>query len=126
MICLDTHTLVWMALLPSKLSAKANRIIEDETEFLIADISLWEIAILHHKKRLIVPLPLVEFLDLLIGSRDFIVAPINPAIAEISTKLIMQKDPADRLICATALYHNLKLITKDKEIIRSGVVEAIW
>ena len=48
MICLDTHTLVWMALLPSKLSEKAAKYIENETEFLIADISLWEIAILQH------------------------------------------------------------------------------
>ena len=126
MICLDTHTLIWMALLPAKLSVKAAKYIDNENEFLIADITLWEIAMLHQKKRLSIPLPLVEFLDLLLSSRDFIVSPINPAIAEISTKLIMQKDPADRLICATALYHNLKLITKDKGIIKSGLVEAIW
>ena len=35
-------------------------------------------------------------------------------------------DPADRLIIATAIEHGAKLVTEDKRIRDSGVVETIW
>lgn len=36
------------------------------------------------------------------------------------------RDPADRLIVATALLQGVPLVTKDDRIRRSGVVETIW
>lgn len=36
------------------------------------------------------------------------------------------KDPADRLICATALEHHLTLITHDKEITCWVGVPVVW
>jgi PIN domain nuclease of toxin-antitoxin system len=126
MICLDTHAFVWMAIAPAKLSAKALKVVNDESEFLIADITIWEISVLIHKQRLTLPLPFEEFMDLAIGSRNYTIAPITPAIAFISSSLMIHKDPADRLICATAIHHKVKLITKDREIIKSAVVETVW
>ena len=126
MICLDTHAFVWMAIAPTKLSAKVLKVVNDESEFLIADITVWEISVLIHKQRLTLPLPFEEFMDLAIRSRNYKIAPLTPSIAILSSSLMMHKDPADRLICATAIRHKVKLITKDKEIIRSGVVETVW
>lgn len=36
------------------------------------------------------------------------------------------KDPADRIIVATARHHNLQLITKDKRILDYDHVDAAW
>ena len=36
------------------------------------------------------------------------------------------KDPADRIIGATALVEGLPLITADREILRSKVVNTVW
>jgi len=38
----------------------------------------------------------------------------------------VQQDPADRLVCATALEHKLTLVTQDKEITRWRGVPVIW
>jgi PIN domain nuclease of toxin-antitoxin system len=36
------------------------------------------------------------------------------------------RDPADRLICATALEHKIPLVTHDLEITRWGGVQVVW
>ena len=56
------------------------------------------------------------------------VLPISPKIAEVSMQLFTRShsDPADRLIAATALAHNLPLITADTRILASGEVPCIW
>lgn len=56
------------------------------------------------------------------------VLPITPAIAELSVSFSANfpRDPSDRLIAATALAHNLPLITSDNRIHKSGEVPCIW
>jgi PIN domain nuclease of toxin-antitoxin system len=55
------------------------------------------------------------------------ILPFTPAIAWRTVNLDWtHKDPADRLICATALEHNLTLITNDREITRWGGVPVLW
>jgi len=59
--------------------------------------------------------------------RRFAVLPITPGIAWRSVNLDWShRDPADRLICATALEHQLTLITQDREITRWGGVQVLW
>ena len=55
MIICDTHVLVFDALAPARLSAKARRRLKDAEsagQLACADISLWEIAMLIAKRRL--------------------------------------------------------------------------
>jgi PIN domain nuclease of toxin-antitoxin system len=57
----------------------------------------------------------------------FRILPLTPRIAWRSVELAWpHKDPADRLICATALEHKLPLITHDQEITRWGGVPVVW
>ncbi|CAB1079053.1 hypothetical protein D1AOALGA4SA_6769 [Olavius algarvensis Delta 1 endosymbiont] len=53
---------------------------------------------------------------------------INPQIAELSTELFSttNKDPADRIISATAVIENANLVTSDKILRRSKKVQTIW
>jgi PIN domain nuclease of toxin-antitoxin system len=58
----------------------------------------------------------------------FSVLPINAQICASAFALPPRhfKDPADRIIAATALAEGLTLITADREIRKSGVVPTIW
>jgi PIN domain nuclease of toxin-antitoxin system len=44
----------------------------------------------------------------------------------VGLPLSFPKDPADRIIAATALVEGLCLLTADREIRRSRVVQTIW
>lgn len=54
--------------------------------------------------------------------------PVDSAIAAKSVKLPppLHKDPADRMIIATALEENAVLVTSDKRIIRYTHVQTLW
>ncbi len=60
--------------------------------------------------------------------RRFVVLPINGRISlrALSLPATYPKDPADRIIGATALVENIPLVTADREIRKSRAVRTIW
>lgn len=60
----------------------------------------------------------LSFLKLVIAARHLRVLPIVPEIADLSVSLegVVNPDPADRIIVATAVYHEAALITRDKNL----------
>jgi PIN domain nuclease of toxin-antitoxin system len=55
------------------------------------------------------------------------VLPITPEIAVISqSELFSHKDPADRIIAATAIYYKIPLITADKKLAAIETLDVIW
>lgn len=131
MILLDTSALIRWICVPEKLSKKARKIIAVEIqneEILISSISVWEICLLIKKERLgffidpdnwlakIESLPFVRFI------------PVDNKIAAYSVNLpdFSHKDPADRMIVATALLNGAKLITSDEKILKYKKVQTIW
>lgn len=69
-------------------------------------------------------------LDTLLGSMEqgFTVLPITAAIAAASTRLPASypRDPADRIIGATALVHGATLITAEQRIRKAKAVQTLW
>ncbi len=131
MIVADTHVIIWDALEPEKLSPKAKKAINEANKrdgIIFCEISLWEIAMLMKKRRLSVDVNYQEFIDLVSNSNKYIFKGISPPIAELSTNLFSaaNKDPADRIISATAIIENADLITSDKTLRRSKKVNTIW
>ena len=57
-----------------------------------------------------------------------ILRPVTPEIAALSVRLPERfpKDPADRLMAATAMVEAMTLVTADTRIRRSKVVETVW
>jgi PIN domain nuclease of toxin-antitoxin system len=92
----------------------------------IADITLREIAWLVSTGRISVHPRLSTYLDFV--ESLFQVIPISGKIAERSMQFsaAYPRDPADRLIGATAVVHGARLVTKDAPIRRSGEVDCIW
>lgn len=131
MVTVDTHIIIWDALEPEKLSKEAKSEFEKANEsdgIIFCDISLWEISMLMVKKRIEIDVSFLEFMDLLRKTRNYIFQPISPEVAELSTNLYTEinSDPADRIIAATSIFTNSALITADKNLRKSKLINTIW
>ena len=131
MIVVDTHIIIWNALKPEMLSKKAEKAISaanNSDGIIFCEISLWEIAMLMHKGRLSIDIEYLEFIKLILESNEYVFLGITPEIAELSTDLFSDnnKDPADRIIAATLIIENAKLVTADKKLRQSKKVATIW
>ena len=127
MILLDTNILLFDALFPERLSANALKILESEQVFACADISLFEIAMLIAKKRIVVPIETADFIQTVLTARQIEVLPLNADIAALSQNLgIEHKNPADLMIAATALFHKIKLVSSDQVLQKIKQLEVIW
>ena len=130
MILLDTHVVLWLTSDPDKLSAKAKAAIEvsrgSRDGMAVCDVSLLELTTLASKGRILLGLSLESILQEI--EARFVVLPINSrACARVmSFPTTYPKDPADRIIGATAIVEGLSLITADREIRRSRLVPTIW
>ncbi len=131
MVVADTHIIIWEALTPEKLSKKARMSFDEANAsdgVVFCDISLWEISMLIAKKRMEIEVSYLEFIDVLRTSRNYIFQEITPNIADISTNLSSEinADPADRIIAATSIYAKLPLITADKNLRKSKLIDTVW
>src|ERR1051325_9335967 len=129
MTLLDTHALLWLAFEPNQLSRKAAERIRHESvkgELAIAAVTCWELALLCARRRIAFTCTIASYVAKL-ASRTTIL-PLTPEIAAVGAELDREfpKDPADRLITATALVHGIPLITKDSSIRQSRAVPTIW
>ena len=131
MITIDTHIIIWDALKPEMLTETAKQEISKANNsdgIIICDISLWEIAMLVKKGRIEINTSYLEFIDLLKAANNYIIQSITPEIAELSTTLPAEinADPADRLIAATSIFTKTVLVTVDKNLRRSKILNTIW
>lgn len=131
MILLDTHVLVFLALRPERLSKPATRAIakaERRDGVAISSITLWELAQLIDQGRLAVPGSVEGFLREVCRRPGLTVLDITADIAALTLLFpaTFAKDPADRIIGATARAHALPLVTKDGDMQESPLLRTIW
>lgn len=127
---LDTHIWLWYMNGNKELSRKIRDLISEaicKRQIHVAAISLWEIAMLDKKKRIIMEMPCLEWINRSIELISLQVINLTPEIAADSCCLPgkFQGDPADRLIVASARIENMTLITKDKRILSCDSVTKI-
>jgi PIN domain nuclease of toxin-antitoxin system len=124
---LDTHAWVAWTLGTSDLTQAErdtlDRLAPDQRPYL-ADISLWEVAMLVDLKRLTLDVPLRDWLSVATHPRSVRLVPITPAIAAGTSALpsTFHRDPADRLIVATCRAIDAPILTNDRIILRTRLV----
>ncbi|ANB73320.1 twitching motility protein PilT [Paraburkholderia phytofirmans OLGA172] len=131
MIVLDTHTLVWWVTGDSTLSKKAKTAIGHEMaggEIVVSAISAWEIAMLVERERLLLSMDVSSWLATVSAIEAVRFIPVDVEIATKSVDLPgeFHKDPADRMIVATARKFAVPLVTKDEKIRAYPHVKTIW
>ncbi len=126
MILLDTSGLIYWTLDPKMLSQKASTTIEESEQLAISSISIWEIGIKLKSGKLLLPLPLRDYVDRLKLLDRFTILPVNEGIWIKNVELDWDhKDPADRTIVATASILACPLITSDDKI-RRFYSDSLW
>ena len=127
---LDTHVLVWWLDDRRRLSAAQRDVAASAdagSPLLVSDISLWEVATLHSLGRIRLTIPLREWLEKATAPPLVRRQGISPAIAEAVTALpdSFHRDPADRILVATARVLGATLLTRDRRIIDAGLVDVV-
>jgi len=130
---LDTHTFIWLMQGDTKqLSKSVLSQIEKfskENELYISAISLWEIAMLETKDRIVLSEPCLLWLNQALAAPGLNLAHLSPEISVDSANLLatFHGDPADRIIVSTTRHLNAKLFTRDEKILKyakAGYLEA--
>ena len=131
MIVLDTHTLVWWVTGDTTLSKKAKAAIEREQaggDIVVSSVSAWEIAMLVKRDRLVLSMDVSSWLSVVtqIDAVRFVLVDVEVATKSVELPGEFHKDPADRMIIATARKLAAPLVTKDERIQAYAHVKTIW
>ena len=124
MIVLDTHALLWLDTDSEQLGPHARAAIVaafQQRALGVSAITFWECAMLAQRGRITLPYPVSTWRRSLLtqGLREW---PVDGDFAIAAAGLPMEhRDPADRLIAATALTLGAALLTADVRL-QSGVV----
>ncbi|OLP59515.1 twitching motility protein PilT [Xaviernesmea oryzae] len=130
MMVVDTHVLIWALEDNGRLSAAARDQIKQAAQLAVSAISIWEIAMLVERGRLVLAQDLDLWIAKALSLPQVILVLIEPAIAIDSVRLPQPfyADPADRMIVATARFLQVPLMTADRVILayaQAGHVQAV-
>ncbi len=122
-LVLDTHVWIWaIEGIPGKLNPSAVTAIESAARasaLAVSAISVWELAMLVKRGRLTLATALTSWIEASLRPPGVRIVPVGTAIALESTQLPdfdHHKDPADRIIVATARRHGT-LLTCDAALL---------
>lgn len=126
-LLLDTHALVWAALIPGRLSARAaEAIIDGANDVYVSAITAMEIATKVRAGKLDDARPLARQFASQVRDIGFDLLPVTAEHGERAGNLALaHKDPWDRLLIAQAQIEDLLLVTADEQIILSGI-SILW
>lgn len=128
MILLDSHVLVWLDQGSDLLGRRARRTIEQafvHEEIGIATVTFWEIGRLITQGRLKFEGDLAEWRVSLINS-GFTEFPVDGVVALTAATLThFEGDPADRMITATAVAEEARLVTADQRLLSQRGLKTI-
>ena len=129
---IDSHVLYWWLDGHPRLSAPALRTIDAAADggapLLIAAVTFWEFGIKERRGQFRALRPVREWPDILKPISWIQILPTDTEIWLRAAELDWQhRDPADRIIAATALVHGVPLLTKDEVFHEpDSPVEGVW
>ena len=129
MVLLDTHVLLWWALDPERLSSAAAASLQamERRGGFASAVSIWELGVKVQCGKLDLGISIAEFARRLQKSTILELLPVTTAVWLRSLELPWDhRDPADRVIVATAILQDVPLLTADAEIQRFRGVSCVW
>jgi PIN domain nuclease of toxin-antitoxin system len=117
-ILVDTQIYLWSLMRTQRISSSISaHLANDANVFFASQASLWEIQIKSDLDKLVLPLPLREFVLAAQTTARFQILPIqNEAIYHLGRLPHIHRDPFDRLIIAHAMFNGWPLATADAEM----------
>jgi PIN domain nuclease of toxin-antitoxin system len=131
-IVLDTHALVWWLADPDKLPRKARARLDDAVTggepLRASSISVWEVAMLVARGRLTLTMDVGAWIAAAESLPQLEFVPVDNGIALRAVALpeAFGRDPADRLIAATALGLGATLVTGDRRLRGHPPLRTLW
>ena len=129
MILLDTHMWVWWVQGDSRLSPSELEAMDKHARqgYGVSVISCWEVAMLHSLGRVEFSCSLDEWLDLALSYPGVEFVELSRSIVVDSCRLpgSIHRDPADRMLIATARENSCPLLTADGKILNYEHLDAI-
>ena len=119
-ILLDTHVFIWTQEAVRELGPRTLALLEDpENELYASPITTLEISRLISMKQIAVSISLQKWMNRAISELFCETAAFTHAIARAAYELKepFHKDPADRILVASAILEDLTLLTADKRIL---------
>lgn len=115
MIIFDTHIWVnWILLGEAGLTKPILAAINSQTLLAVSAISCFEVSLLVKQRKLELPLPVEEWLSEALTASGIECLPVTCEISRMSVELQdIHRDPADRIIIATAIAHDALLASID-------------
>ena len=115
-ILLDTSVVLYLLKYPDRLGSAATVTLQNNSDFFVSSVSLWEIAIKMKADKLRVVLPISK-IPSLIGAQEITITTAHMD-AYLDIKL-PQKDPFDTMLVAQSESEGMAFMTADKAILGS-------
>lgn len=128
-LLLDTHVWIWNFASPASLSPLAREALRDPSNLLhLSPISVWEVLMLARKGRIQLDREPQAWVTAALALTPAVQLPITYEVSARSHDLpgYAHPDPADRLVVATAVVHQLTIITVDQSITDWPGVPTLW
>lgn len=119
MTVLDTHVWLWWLNQDKRLlKSEGAELISTEDQIGVSAISCFEVAWLEQHQRISLPCPCLEWFEKALTGSGITLLPISPAVSFRAVHLPEHhRDPQDRIIIATALELQAKLISADSKFL---------
>ncbi|MBI3650689.1 MAG: type II toxin-antitoxin system VapC family toxin [Acidobacteria bacterium] len=126
-LLLDTHTFIWWADAPEKLSDTARQALEDEhNRLLLSLVSIWEIQIKVQLGKMKLHLPLKDLVESQEQANDLAILSVTKEhIFALDHLPFHHKDPFDRLLIAQGVIEKTAIVSADTKL-SIYAVNLIW
>ena len=125
-LLLDTHVALWLDSGDDRLRASTRTLIDgcwqNGGSILLSAVTVWEIALLVDTGRIDLDVPVEAWIERFLDCPGIEAVPLSHRAASRSYQLhhLQHRDPADRLLIATAIELACPLVTYDERIVRFG------
>ena len=91
----------------------------EDLELWVSPITAWELGNLVERKRLGLARPILPWFEEMAARAGLRQTEVNARVLAASTELpgVLNRDPADRIIVATAREYGMRIVTRDRRIL---------